>query len=98
MVAYSETHTTFCTTTCQYLAAVGSCHSFAEAMLVHSLAVRRLECSFHCRISVLLVFFNSSGKGIKKILSRQLLLPYFSIAGISERYVTAPVSLFLTHI
>lgn len=40
--------TTFGTTTGQNLAAFGGGHSFTEAVLVYSLAVRGLERSFHC--------------------------------------------------
>lgn len=38
-----------CSTWCQYSATISSFHSRAKAMLVTSLSVWWLECSFHCR-------------------------------------------------
>ena len=49
VVAYGEVHAAFGATTGKNLAAVGSRHSFTETVLVNSLAIRGLECSFHCR-------------------------------------------------
>lgn len=46
-VADSEAVTTLSATTGKNLAAVGSAHATAEAMLVGFLTVRGLECSFH---------------------------------------------------
>ena len=55
-IANSEAVTTLSATTGQNLAAVGSAHTMTEAMLVGFLAVRGLECSFHC----LSLFFSNS--------------------------------------
>ncbi len=52
MVAYSEVQTAFGAAACKNLTAISCCHSFAETMLVNSLSVRRLKCSFHCRILI----------------------------------------------
>ena len=41
---------TLCATCCQYATAVLCGHSLTETMLVLSLSVRGLECSFHCLI------------------------------------------------
>lgn len=49
-VADGEALATFGATTGQNLAAVGSGHSFAEAVLVHALAVVGLISTFHFRI------------------------------------------------
>lgn len=38
---------TFCTTSCQYATAIGSKHTLTETMLVVSLTIVGLECSFH---------------------------------------------------
>lgn len=47
MVRHGKALAAFCATTGQHLAAVGGCHSFTETVLVHSLAVGGLKCSFH---------------------------------------------------
>ncbi len=56
-VRNSEAVTTLCTATSKHLAAVSGFHSFTETMLINSLSVRRLVCSFH-RFIFLLVIFN----------------------------------------
>ena len=55
-VGYGQFLTTFGTTGCQYAATVGGSHSFTETVLVSSLSVRGLECSFHCCIFFMLLF------------------------------------------
>ena len=50
VVGYCQAVAAFGAAACEYLAAVGCCHSFAEAMLVHSLAIVGLVSSFHCLI------------------------------------------------
>ena len=50
---------TLCATCCQYATAVLCGHSLTETMLVLSLSVRGLECSFHCLI-FLYVFLSKS--------------------------------------
>lgn len=52
MIAYGKVNATFGATTGEDLAAFGGRHSFAETVLVNSLAIRGLECSFHCLYSV----------------------------------------------
>ena len=47
---------TFSATASEDLAAISSCHSFTEAVLVNALTVRGLECSFHCLIVIFLLF------------------------------------------
>lgn len=47
--------TAFCTASGQYTTAICRCHTRAKAMLVQSLTVRGLICSFHCSYIVLLV-------------------------------------------
>lgn len=51
-IAYGKITTAFCATTGKNLAAIGSWHSFTEAVLVNALAVRGLKCSFHCLMIV----------------------------------------------
>lgn len=48
-----EAQTAFGTTAGEHLAAIGGGHAGTEAVLVNSLAVRRLERSFHCRICLI---------------------------------------------
>lgn len=48
MVRNRQVKTTFCATTGKDFAAVGGRHASAETVLVDSLAVGGLECSFHC--------------------------------------------------
>jgi hypothetical protein len=57
-VADSKAVTTLSATTGEDLAAIGGAHTMTEAMLVGFLAVRGLECSFHC----LSLFFSNSEK------------------------------------
>lgn len=39
----------FCPAGCQYTAAIGTCHFFAEPVFVPSFTLRWLKCSFHIR-------------------------------------------------
>ncbi len=50
-----KAETAFGATTSENLAAIGGGHTGTEAVLVNSLSVRRLECSFHCRLFFILV-------------------------------------------
>ena len=50
-----EAHPALGATACKHLAAIGCRHTGTEAVLVNSLSVRRLECSFHCRLFFILV-------------------------------------------
>ena len=52
-----QTVTTLCTTTSQHLATIGSLHSLTESVLVNSLPVWRLVCSFHCCIFFCFYYF-----------------------------------------
>ena len=56
---------TFCTTSCQYATAIGSKHTLTETMLVVSLTIVGLECSFHFCYAVFLflIYISLSGKG-----------------------------------
>ena len=69
----------FCTTCCQYATAVLCGHSLTETVLVLSLSVRGLECSFHCLI-FLYVF---SPKSTLRFQLAKLLL-FFRMAKISR--------------
>lgn len=60
---HGETCAAFGATTGQNFAAVGGGHAFTETVLVNTLAVRGLECSFHCRI--LFFCFYSTIRGAK---------------------------------
>ncbi len=55
--AYSKTQTPLGTTAGNHFAAIGGRHSFTEAMLIYSLSVRRLKCSFHCRMLIFVCIF-----------------------------------------
>ena len=69
----------FCTTCCQYATAVLCGHSLTETVLVLSLSVRGLECSFH-RLIFLYVF---SPKSTLRFQLAKLLL-FFRMAKISR--------------
>lgn len=58
-VAHGKALATFCATTGENFAAVGGGHSFAEAVLVHALAVVGLISTFHCRICVIICYYSS---------------------------------------
>ena len=60
-VRYGQAQTTFGTTTGKHLAAIGGRHAGTETMLVDSLSVRRLKCSFHCRVLLCLFFISQFG-------------------------------------
>lgn len=49
---------------CQHSAAIGCSHSFTESVLVLSLSVRGLECSFHLFIFFTLLFAENQGAKI----------------------------------
>src|SRR5690606_11804168 len=49
---YSQLVSSFCSSGSQNSSAICSSHSFSKAVLVFSLSIRRLECSFHDRISL----------------------------------------------
>ena len=49
---------------CKNLAAVLCAHTLAETMLVHSLTIVRLECSFHCS-NYLIVFICDLTAGVR---------------------------------
>jgi hypothetical protein len=51
-VRNSQFFSAFSSTGSQYSAAVGSSHSFAEAVLILSFSLRRLECALHCNESL----------------------------------------------
>lgn len=48
LIRNSQLLATLCTTRREYTTPVLCCHSFTEAVLVHSSSVVRLKCSFHC--------------------------------------------------
>ena len=59
---------TLCATCCQYATAVLCGHSLTETVLVLSLSVRGLECSFHCLIFLYVFLFKSTlGHSARKI-------------------------------
>ena len=43
---------TFSTACSQYTATISGCHSLQEAVFVTTLTLGRLECTFHCSISI----------------------------------------------
>ena len=57
LVRYSQLLASLSTTRCQNLAAVSSCHSRTETMLVDSLATRRLISSLHCHSRIVFIVF-----------------------------------------
>ena len=57
LVRYSQLLATLCATRCQNLAAVSSCHSRTESVLVDSLATRRLISSLHCHNRIVFIVF-----------------------------------------
>ena len=72
--------TSFCTTSCQYATAILCSHSLTETVLVLSLSVRGLECSFHRLIYLYVFLFNFSLYAIQ----RAKLLLFFRMAKISQ--------------
>lgn len=50
-VAHGKTETALGATARKHFAALGGRHSFTEAVLVNSLSVRGLKCTFHCLVS-----------------------------------------------
>ena len=58
--AHCEASAAFGATTCKDLASVSGRHSLTETMLVNSLSVRRLKCSFHCRILIFVLIIHNS--------------------------------------
>ena len=54
----------------QYSATVLCCHSLTETVLVHSAAIVRLKCSFHCVYMLFMLLFAlvSSAFGVQKYL------------------------------
>ena len=59
LVRYSQLLASLSTTRCQNLAAISSCHSRTETMLVDSLATRRLVSSLHCHSRIVFYLFCS---------------------------------------
>ena len=57
LVRYSQLLASLCTTRCQNLAAISSCHSRTESVLVDSLATRRLISSLHCHSRIVFIVF-----------------------------------------
>ena len=53
-VSYGQFLATFSAACCQYTTTVCGCHSLQETVFVTTLALGRLECTFHC----LIVFSN----------------------------------------
>ena len=56
---------TFCTTSCQYATAISSLHTLTETMLVVSLTIVGLECSFRFLLCYFFVFrytYHRAGK------------------------------------
>ena len=51
-VSYGQFLTTFSAACSQYAATVCGRHSLQEAVFVTTLALGRLECTFHCLISI----------------------------------------------
>ena len=49
----------------QYAAAVCGLHTLTETMLVVSLSVVRLECSFHCLLCCFIIYFRDSDSPTK---------------------------------
>ena len=47
-IAYCKVKTALGATAGKHLTALGGGHSFTETVLVNSLSVRGLECTFHC--------------------------------------------------
>jgi hypothetical protein len=52
-VRHSQFMSAFRSSGSQYPSAIGSRHSFSESVLIFSLSIRRLKCSFHDRISLI---------------------------------------------
>ena len=75
--------TSFCTTSSQYAAAILSSHSLTETVLVFSLSVRGLECSFHRLIYYMFLF-----KKVLYAIQRAKLLFFFRMAKIYKGIFT----------
>lgn len=60
-VGYRQFLAAFCPAGGQYAATIGGLHAFTETMLVVSLSVVRLECSFHCCYAVLFCCYRTLG-------------------------------------
>ena len=80
LVRYCQFCTSFCTTSCQYAAAVLCGHSLTETVFVLSLSVRGLECSFH-----LLIFLYVSVKKVLYAIQLAKLLFFFRLAKFYQR-------------
>lgn len=82
LVRYGQFLATFGAAGSQYTTAIGCSHSLTETVLVSSLSVGGLECSFHCCIFFMLLFsairaakvgsFHEITKGITHFLSNLL--------------------------
>ncbi len=71
--------TSLCATSCQYAAAILCSHSLTETVLVLSLSVRGLECSFHR-----LIFLYVLVKKVFYAIQRAKLLLFFRMAKILQ--------------
>ena len=71
--------TSFCTTSSQYAAAILCSHSLTETVLVFSLSVRGLECSFHR-----LIYYMFFVLKVLYAIQRAKLLFFFIMAKISD--------------
>ena len=60
-VGYSEFFASFCATRGEHTASIGRGHTLAKTVFVVSLAIVRLERSFHCCISILFCGFRHTG-------------------------------------
>ena len=74
LIRYGEFLAAFCSTWCKYSAAIGWGHSLTETVLVLSLPVGRLKCSFHRYVFLLfsVLFWESEGKGSFFFLNMQI--------------------------
>ena len=78
---------TFCTTSCQYATAISSLHTLTETMLVVSLTIVGLECSFHFLLCYFFVFWYTYHRA-GKVSTNHFKVGLVSNLGLSFRFET----------
>ena len=76
---------TFCTTSCQYATAISSLHTLTETMLVVSLTIVGLECSFHFLLCYFFVFWYTYHRA-GKVSTNHFKVGLVSNLGLSLRF------------
>lgn len=77
---------TFCTTSCQYATAISSLHTLTETMLVVSLTIVGLECSFHFFCYAIFLFFWYTYHRAGKVSTNHFKVGLVSNLGLSLRF------------